>query len=36
MSFAACVQPGNIVFGVSYFSAEVMIIVTAAKICCWY
>lgn len=36
MSFAACVQPGNIVVSVSSFSAEVMIIVTAAMICCWY
>lgn len=36
MSFSACVQSGNIVFEVSALSAEVMIVVTAADICCWY
>lgn len=36
MSFVACVQPGNIVVGVSSFSAEVMTIVTAVMICSWY
>lgn len=36
MSFAACVQPGNIAVGVSSFSAEVKTIVTAVMICSWY
>lgn len=36
MSLSACVQRRNTVCVVSCFSAEVMITVAGAKICCWF